>query len=174
MALDGVEVRYVELSKGAAEALSHELGKDNILRCPMGELEGCFVTGTEVGVPVADVTEELDWIALVNTPKGRRMSGSLGLVAPSGTKTETITIESVVSNASDELTTAAVKYSIDESSELRPTRETVRSAIHQRLSLYKDYLETNGAHCSIRRITVTVPPTIDWGLDSGYYVEGGY
>ena len=175
----GLDLRYVALPPTDAEELCRALGKKNFRRYP-GELDHVFFISPEdetdsIGREVDDeLLSSLDWQAIVFTPDGRKLSGSLGFVAPgAGATAQKIKVECVVSDASPELRQQAVEYAINKTKSLNPkTLAEVVIAIYQRTHEYKAFLVANEATLyPSRSVAVSVEvESLDWQV-TGYWAD---
>ena len=172
----GEDLRYVELPEDEADDLCAGLGKSNFRRYPGADLDRVFfILGEddpEVGVEVDDdLLCSLDWKAVVLTPEGRKLSGSLGFVAPgAGSTSQKIKVECVMSDADEHLMKQAYQWAIDQTEHLRPiTLAEVESACKTRTYECKSFIVANGARLfPSHMVSVNVDVGhLDWGI-------GGY
>jgi hypothetical protein len=181
LALDQDEVWTLELPEQEMNEFCSGMGKKDYRRYPGETLDRVFfILGEDVGDSTpynptevtVDLMHELDWSAIILTPKGRKLSGSLGYCAPSGSESVKIKVECVMSDASEELVEQAVQWAIDETKDLRPTTlEEVIVACQKRTYEHKSCLVANGARLFPSRtqtVSVDVGRLSEWG-GPGYH-----
>lgn len=142
--VDDQQVHIYRMDADEADTFVRHMARLHYMRYPGAEQDTVVVRADvvqefelEAGEVLSSTNvDSFDWQSIANTPEGRKISGNLDNIrkAPS-TEGTTIRTFTLISGAPEDLTSQALRQSIEETEGLNPqTAEDLEEAIYRRMS----------------------------------------
>lgn len=182
---DEGEVYIFLLTEEQSEAITKDLKKSEFRKLPHpNNFDMVFISGNSISreniranngrrVDAVYIDQITDWETAVNTPKGRRISGTLGKFSGKDEKssepTGKVKVAEILTNAPTEIEVEAAKRAQRETKSLDPHDiESLQEAIEKRQDAFRRWISGMGYQCMLeneRKISVEIK-RIKWiGFD---------